>query len=93
MKTFSLKKSPASRFQWENYCGNSWIEIEDAWNFGIDYPRNGYTVLGYIESVNLNAKPRLCGYAIMIEEDSSGEKCWFHIEPDEDHAVFSEIIK
>lgn len=90
-----MKILPASKFTWQNYIANSWIEIEDAWNFKTNKIRFGYIEIGRIKANKLNVKPRERGWAVMVEKvkqadsniddsDFLFEPVWFHIRGEDE---------
>jgi hypothetical protein len=68
-------------FQYENYCLTAgYGELDRYWNFEANEPKPGFEVIEIVDASKIPIRPRTDQRAVMLEDQESFEKFWFHIQ-------------
>lgn len=67
-------------FTYENYVGEKNYNPFFVWDFDSNTPLKGYREIYRIPACCLQVRPRINGFAVMVEDEENFEQFWFHID-------------
>lgn len=81
----------SAKFTYDKYCSKVGFTNAECWDFYTNRPTKGFKEIGRCKASELVVRPRLEGFAAMIEHEESGETFWIHVLSDEDMGIRPEL--